>query len=190
MTGETIERARYRWREILARLGVETRFLTGKHGPCPLCGGKDRFRYDDKDGSGSYFCNQCGAGNGITLLRKFQGWSFLEACTAIDEVIGKEPKRAKPETNRREQSDAARLTAIQRLLRESSAPEVVETDLKRRGLSVTSRALLGNAWCAYRDDKGDLAGGYPATIAPVHDVNGQLVSAHRIYDAPVWPNKN
>jgi putative DNA primase/helicase len=61
----TIERARNRWREILPRLGVDTQFLTNRHGPCPLCGGKDRFRFDDRDGSGSYICGQCGAGVGV-----------------------------------------------------------------------------------------------------------------------------
>ena len=63
----TIERATGRWREILPQLGIETRFLVNRHGPCPLCGGKDRFRCDDRDGSGSYYCNQCGPGPGIML---------------------------------------------------------------------------------------------------------------------------
>ena len=40
----TVDRARGRWREILPRLGLEPQFLVKKHGPCPLCGGKDRFR--------------------------------------------------------------------------------------------------------------------------------------------------
>jgi putative DNA primase/helicase len=66
MTLNTIERARFRWREILPQLGVETRYLTNKHGPCPICRkGRDRFRFDDRDGSGSYICSQCGAGSGI-----------------------------------------------------------------------------------------------------------------------------
>ena len=60
MRHDTIERARHRWREILPQLGIETRFLQNKHGPSPLCGGKDRFRFDDRDGTGSYYCNQCG----------------------------------------------------------------------------------------------------------------------------------
>jgi putative DNA primase/helicase len=37
----TVERARGRWREILPLLGVETLFLNNKHGPCPICRGKD-----------------------------------------------------------------------------------------------------------------------------------------------------
>ena len=61
----TIERARGRWREILPLFGIAPHFLVNKHGPCPICGGKDRFRFDDKDGSGSYFCNVCRAGNGV-----------------------------------------------------------------------------------------------------------------------------
>jgi putative DNA primase/helicase len=84
----TIERARHRWREILPQLGIETRFLTNKHGPCPLCGGRDRFRFDDKDGSGSYYCNRCGPGAGVILVCKKNGWDFKTACDAIDKIIG------------------------------------------------------------------------------------------------------
>src|ERR1700723_3302683 len=88
MTGSTIERARHRWRELLPQLGVETRFLTNKHGPCPLCGGRDRYRFDDKDGTGSYFCGQCGAGSGIILVRKLKGWDHKTACDEIDKIVG------------------------------------------------------------------------------------------------------
>ena len=67
---DTITRARGRWKEILPQFGIDPKFLTNRHGPCPLCRGKDRFRFDDKDGSGSYFCNQCGPGSGVILIRK------------------------------------------------------------------------------------------------------------------------
>ena len=33
MTFDTVERARHRWREILPQFGIETRFLTNRHGP-------------------------------------------------------------------------------------------------------------------------------------------------------------
>ena len=67
---DTTTRARGRWKEILAQFGIDPKFLTNRHGSCPLCRGKDRFRFDDKDGSGSYFCNQCGPGSGVILIRK------------------------------------------------------------------------------------------------------------------------
>ena len=59
--------ARGRWRGILHSLGMDERSLSGKHCPCPLCGGKDRFRFDDKDGRGTYYCSGCGAGDGVKL---------------------------------------------------------------------------------------------------------------------------
>ena len=42
------EVAQCRWRSILTVLGMDERALSGKHGPCPLCGGRDRFRFDDR----------------------------------------------------------------------------------------------------------------------------------------------
>jgi putative DNA primase/helicase len=74
MTSDTVTRARGRWPEILSALGIGISFLKNKHGPCPLCGGKDRFRFDNKDRTGSYFCNQCGSGSGIVMLRKLHDW--------------------------------------------------------------------------------------------------------------------
>jgi putative DNA primase/helicase len=92
VTHLTLERARGRWPEILYRFGIDRSFLRNRHGPCPLCGGRDRFRFDDLDGSGSYLCNQCGAskgpGAGIRLLMRFRDWDFKTAVQAIDELIG------------------------------------------------------------------------------------------------------
>ncbi|MBL8302149.1 MAG: hypothetical protein JNM26_05190, partial [Ideonella sp.] len=40
-------RAHGRWTEILAAGGVDARILQHRNGPCPLCGGTDRFQYTD-----------------------------------------------------------------------------------------------------------------------------------------------
>ena len=47
------DRARGRWPGILTALGVPAKALRNRHGPCPVCGGKDRFRFDDKGGAGN-----------------------------------------------------------------------------------------------------------------------------------------
>jgi putative DNA primase/helicase len=91
--GDTIDRAEGRWRDILVLNGVDAKFLTGKAGPCPMCGGTDRFTFDDKDGAGTYICRGCGAGYGTQLLMKFKGWTFKQAADAIDAVVGKAEKR-------------------------------------------------------------------------------------------------
>ena len=61
------DRAQGRWSGILPALGIGESFLTGKHGPCPLCGGKDRWRWDNREGRGTWICSKCGAGDGIAL---------------------------------------------------------------------------------------------------------------------------
>lgn len=76
-----------RWFDILSMF-IEPKYLTGKHCPCPLCGGKDRFRWDNKDGSGSYICSQCGAGTGIHLLAQCQGIEYRQAWRIVEKTLG------------------------------------------------------------------------------------------------------
>lgn len=85
---KTADAARGHWKGILMALGVEDRFLQNKHGPCPMCGGRDRYRWDNKDGNGGYICGQCGSGNGFDLLKHLRGWDFATAAREIDGVIG------------------------------------------------------------------------------------------------------
>ena len=62
----------HRWKETLGACGINTELLTARHGPCPGCGGTDRFRFDDLDGKGTWFCSQGGgtpaAGDGFALI--------------------------------------------------------------------------------------------------------------------------
>ncbi len=186
MSGETLERARNRWREILPRLGIETRFLTNRHGPCPLCGGKDRYRFDDKDGSGSYYCNRCGPGVGVILLRKRHGWDFRTACDEIDRIIGTEAAPPAPTPQKPNQS---RAETIRRALAQAADPLVVDDYLDRRGIRARSPVLQGHARCPYFDDERRLIGDFPAVVAPILGPEGDLQSAHRIYDAEIDPRK-
>lgn len=51
-------------------------------GPCPFCGGYDRFRV--WPGKGRYWCRGCGrSGDAIQYLRDFYGLSFTEARRAL-----------------------------------------------------------------------------------------------------------
>lgn len=77
-----------RWRSALVEFGVDDAALVNKHGPCPMCGGKDRFRFDDKGGSGSWYCNQCGGGDGFKLLMAFTGKPFSELAAELDKQCG------------------------------------------------------------------------------------------------------
>ncbi|MFL9691747.1 DUF927 domain-containing protein [Aeromonas veronii] len=76
-----------RWPELLAMVGIDTP-SRGKHGPCPACGGGDRFRLDDKAGRGTWICNQCGAGDGLDLVVKAMGKTVKEAAILIAPLVG------------------------------------------------------------------------------------------------------
>jgi putative DNA primase/helicase len=94
------DRMRGRWHGVLPELGVPAGFLNGRHQPCPMCGGKDRARFDDKDGIGTYFCSQCGAGDGVALVMKINGWDFKTAAERIEVLIGTvEPRQAAPKAD-------------------------------------------------------------------------------------------
>jgi putative DNA primase/helicase len=183
----TVERARGRWREILPQLGLETCFLQNKHGPCPLCGGRDRYRFDDKDGTGSYYCSQCGPGVGVILVKKLNKWDHKTACDAIDRILGDSKPmaiatpKARAETNK--------LAPIERLLTEANERSVVTAYLHKRGLKDSTTVLRGHSRCPYFDDGGNLTGRFPAIVAPVTAPDGNLESAMRIYDADVAPRE-
>jgi putative DNA primase/helicase len=182
MMPTTTERARGRWSEILPMLGIAQKYLSNRHGPCPICGGKDRFRYDDKNGDGTYYCNQCGAGTGIILLRKLHGWDHATACRQIDCIIGSHYRPPAPQTPNREPNAADRMRATERIIAEADAPDVVQAHLRDRGLAVTSDVLLGHPACSYFDEATQrLIGRFPAIVAPIVSADGKLVSAERIW---------
>lgn len=69
------EAAAGRWPEIFEALaGVPAETFNGRHQGCPVCGGKDRFRYIDSDKGGA-ICNQCFTtknGDGLGVLQWLQ----------------------------------------------------------------------------------------------------------------------
>lgn len=75
------------WPDLLAAVGIDIP-SRGKHGPCPTCGGKDRFRLDDKAGRGTWICNQCGNGDGLDLVGKVTGRQPKEAAELIAPLVG------------------------------------------------------------------------------------------------------
>lgn len=87
---KTRDAARGKWRGILVHFGIDEGFLKNEHGPCPLCGGKDRFRFDDMEGDGTWYCNGCDvpAGTGMQLLMRFKNWPFDKAAREVDGILG------------------------------------------------------------------------------------------------------
>ncbi|XZE20875.1 phage/plasmid primase, P4 family [Pirellulaceae bacterium SH449] len=83
------DKATGQWLSILSSVGpIPTDCLTGRHGPCPKCGGKDRWRLTSEE-TGSAVCNQCGKfGDGIAVLEWFTGKSTFDVVEAIAKHLG------------------------------------------------------------------------------------------------------
>lgn len=168
-----------RWPAILMHFGIEERFLKNKHGECPICGGKDRYRFDDKLGRGSWICNQCGAGDGFALLEKFKGWTFKEAAYQVEQIVG----FVQSVETKRESDDAKKMAAVRRIWSESEPVckgDPVWLYLNRRiGIELIPACLRYHPALPYVD--GESIDYYPALVAAVSSHENQGIGVHRIY---------
>lgn len=107
------ELTRGRWQSILPAVGVRAEFLTGKNGPCPLCGGRDRWRFTDLDGNGTWFCTHCGPGSGIELVKRVLKIDYRDAVLAVENVLQTAPPahEAKPRDDAKLREQAKRAWA-------------------------------------------------------------------------------
>lgn len=97
--GEEVKAAvRGRWIEVLGGLAPELdmafeKLRKGAQVPCPVCGGKTRFRlFRDVAERGAGICNSCGAqADGFAMLMWIRGWDFRTAMEEVAEQLGMQP---------------------------------------------------------------------------------------------------
>lgn len=173
------EQARGRWPSILAALGVDERSLSGKNVPCPIEGaGKDRFRFDDKDGRGTFICTHCGAGEGVNLVMRLRGLEFKDAAKLIREILPSAPevKRAKERTTEQKEASLVRMWNGAEPIAEGDA---VDKYLQARGIHARSPSLRCGVLPYYED--GKKRGEYRAMVAKIATVEAKVASLHITY---------
>ena len=180
MKRKTSDAARGKWRGILQELGVDQDFLTGKHRPCPMCGGKDRFRWDNQNGNGGYICSQCGAGSGFSLLMGAHGWDFATAARRVDEVVG----NIEAEPIRKEMDPRARAAMLNRLW--IAAQPVGSGDPAYAYLSGRVRLPKSMPNCLRFMPECPSPDGAkrPALLALVQSAHGEAANIHRTFLGP------
>ena len=170
-----------RWRPILIALGVDEQALDGNHHPCPVCGGKDRFRFDDKEGRGTYFCSGCKPGDGVHLAMGITGLGFREVAQQIERIAG----TVQPSTSKPDRTDDEKRVALRRAYKESASiqrRDQAERYLLGRGLALYDlpESIRLHPGMQYRDG-GAVLGTYPTMLATVTAPSGKPVSIHRTY---------
>lgn len=177
----TTEAAQGRWFGILTGLGIDKSFLRDQHGPCPVCGGSDRFRFDNREGRGTYFCNHCGAGDGMKLAIDYTGLSFPECAAKIDSMIGNVELDKSQRTPVVDQK--ARLERIKLGLVSAAGDTPVTRYLSRRGLDLSPALRLHPSlpYWEKQDGKPVRVAEFPAMVAAIQLPSGQPVSYHITY---------
>ena len=87
-------------KSFLQSLGISDEVLSGKHCPCPVCGGVDRFRIFTRDfeTSGGCICTRCGPKpDWLEFVQWAKRIDFKEAMTLACQHLGIEGQVAQPD---------------------------------------------------------------------------------------------
>lgn len=173
------DRARGRWPDILALLGVPPDKLQNRHMPCPICGGRDRYRFDNKNGDGTFYCSGCGAGDGFQLLQKLHGWDFAAVAKQIEGVIG-EAQVIQPDPKRDQAQARQALRRFWRACQPVGKSGPVNDYLLGRGLSTVPSGLYWHPRATYTEVDQPTRY-FTAMVALIQDKDGNSVSVHRTF---------
>jgi putative DNA primase/helicase len=176
------------WPAVLEQLGIAPEYLVDRHGPCPACGGKDRFRFDNKNGRGGFYCNGCGAGDGFSLLQRVHGWDFRTARDRVVKAAGLGSSAASADVCKpiRPNLIAAQPPARVRRLHtevcklEDCADAIAYLESRALWPIATSSSLRAHVSVEYYVE-GQRIDRYPALVADVRDFAGELVTTHVTY---------
>lgn len=124
-----------RWPTVLAGLHIDVPDSPRRHAPCPACGGSDRFRFDD-GGRGSFICNQCGAGDGLDLIKRVNNCDTTEAAQLAADELGIDYRTVKQDEATASQKREQMKAESQQREQERQRRKLAEIE-QRRGLFVS-----------------------------------------------------
>lgn len=194
-------RSDFDWISVLKDAGAES-YLTGKAGPCPFCGGTDRFQFSLK--KVAWFCRVCpeGGGPASDFLKRFMGYtSFQQLADHVRRFYGiqagvscdAQPRPAVAPTPRQPVMDKAkslaRMTAIWNATQEVSSGDPVDRYLRFRipGLQRIPAQIRIHPALEYWDapaqpgGRPELMGKFPTMVVQGFDASNNLVQLHKTY---------
>jgi putative DNA primase/helicase len=162
------------------RVGIPGEYLDGNHHGCPICGdgrNSHRFRFDNKNGEGTWICNQCGAGYGLRLIERYCNCSTAVAMNKIEQIVDSIPVVPLPLTVDNSFDPRPALNKLWLLSDHLTGSDMVSCYLHSRGLVMTPLNIRYSTSC-YEPDAGKRM---DAMIARIQNVNGKPIGLHRIY---------
>lgn len=208
-SAQAIERAinsKQAWLDAINNItGRQVTGATNK--PCPVCGGNDRFTFDDNQGMGNSYCRQCGNGGmartGLKLIQDILEIDFNETCNLVGEYLNLTPeefnkkhtKKAKPLANynvEKQELDPNKKALAEKTIKdiESNLWDISNTLAQeylkhRRGLNVDYPiANLYFSDIHHYDTTYKKESTKPALLARLTSYDGGLEAYQRIYLKP------
>lgn len=184
---EVTHAAAGQWPFVLAGLHINIPDSPRKHTACPACGGTDRFRFDD-NGRGSFICNQCGAGDGLDLIKKVNNCDTTSAAQLAADVLGIDYRAAQTDpaaaSQRREQLEADRQQREQEH-QQQTAEDAEQRRATFARLYAGMRQNVTQGESDYLQSKGLTGFNYPAMpdgslLLPLVDESGVVAAAQTI----------
>lgn len=165
-------------------------FWRGRPGPCPMCGGTDRFTYTRNRGRGDWVCRKCNdgspaAGDGLELVRRYNRMSYLELKYRLNGNCSEAlPEVAVPRSPPRQKANAVDLMKRVKKQIDTSIPvrpgDPVMQYLAARvpGLRAPVPQSLRFAVQDYWHE-GRVIGRYPTIVAEYMLPDGRVATVHR-----------
>jgi hypothetical protein len=166
----------------VARRGIKLVGRGERVGPCPVCGGKDRFAINTK--KQIWNCRGCAKGGDVVdLVQHLDGVDFKVAVATLAGDKRKPIAPVKPTVHHEKEDDREKTERALRIWHEASEVNgtLAEQYLRRRGLELPDddHALRFYSPCPFADTT------YPALIALFRDVlTDEPKAIHRIALAP------
>src|SRR5471032_2138989 len=184
------------WLALLQKYQVPESSLTGKAAPCPICGGDDRFTYDNNRGRGDWVCRKCDNGSpkaadGLELICKVAGITFYELMVELEGGTLAEARThasrvpvgaAKPKRKADAQWVSAKLNSSWDRALPLSGSDLASRYLQARvpGLSVQPSSALRLGMLDYWHEK-KVIGQWPGILARFTLPDGRLGTLHRTF---------
>lgn len=196
-----------RWPDILTSRGMDPSFFTGKKGPCPFCGGSDRYHWVGKKYGGVWVCNSCTDdkyATGFNMLMQHMGYnSFREAADDVRDFFGANPAiqpisreqrlaMGNEMTPERVEKNRARMLKTWNEAREVTQGDPVSRYMQKRvpGMDFIPADIRYHPALEYwapppvGQDRPVLLGRFPAMLAYARASDGTLVQLHKTYLTP------
>lgn len=171
-----------RWKDLIfPAFAITVPPQKNKHGPCPICGGTDRFRCDDKQGKGTWICNQCGAGDGFELIVKSRGYTHSEVLKEVGAILGLSADSTVTDADRQKWKDDEEKRRLQEEIDIRKAQEAAAKRAERiwktksvdRDCPYLELKQVKNYGCKI-NGKGNL-------LVPLFDIDGKLWNIQEIH---------